>query len=78
MVLFSPLGDRVLAKPMKYASLARLTLSLVSCNWSSGSSCKSSIECMSGFTEVLCNPGCVGTSVYNVCRIFSTLLGTCS
>ena len=33
MVLFSPLGDRVLAKPMKYASLARLTLSLVSCNW---------------------------------------------
>ena len=29
MVLFSPLGDRVLAKPMKYASLARLTLSLV-------------------------------------------------
>ena len=45
MVLFSPLGDRVLAKPMKYASLARLTLSLVSCNWSSGSSCKSCIEC---------------------------------
>ena len=26
---------------MKYASLARLTLSLVSCDWSSGSSCKS-------------------------------------
>ena len=46
MVLFSPLGDRVLAKPMNYASLARLTLSLVSCNWSSGSSCKSCcIEC---------------------------------
>ena len=31
MVLFSPLGERVLAKPMKYVSLARLTLSLVSC-----------------------------------------------
>ena len=45
MVLLSPLGDRVLAKPMKYASLARLTLSLVSCNWSSDSSCKSCIEC---------------------------------
>ena len=44
MVLFSPLGDRVLAKPMKYASLARLTLSLVSCNWSS--SCKS---CLPGY-----------------------------
>ena len=45
MVLLSPLGDRVLAKPMKYASLARLTLSLVSCIWSSGSSCKSCPEC---------------------------------
>ena len=45
MVLLSPLGDRVLAKPMKYASLARLTLSLVSCIWSSGSSCKSCTEC---------------------------------
>ena len=45
MVLFSPLGERVLAKPMKYASLARLTLSLVSCTWSSGSSCKSCTEC---------------------------------
>ena len=44
MVLFSPLGERVLAKPMKYASLARLTLSLVSCTWSSGSSCKSCTE----------------------------------
>ena len=45
MVPFSPLGDRVLTKPMKYASLARLTLSLVSCIWSSGSSCKSCTEC---------------------------------
>ena len=35
----------MLAKPMKYASLARLTLSLVSCIWSSGSSCKSCTEC---------------------------------
>ena len=45
MVLLSPLGDRVLAKPMKNVSLARLTLSLVSCAWSSGSSCKSCMEC---------------------------------
>ena len=45
MVLFSPFGDRVLAKPMKYASLARLTLSLVSCICSNGSSCKSCTEC---------------------------------
>ena len=47
MALFSPLGERVLAKPMKYVSLARLTLSLslVSCTWSSGSSCKSCTEC---------------------------------
>ena len=30
---------------MKYVSLARLTLSLVSCTWSSGSSCKSCKEC---------------------------------
>ena len=45
MVLLSPLGDRVLAKPMKNVSLARLTLSLVSCTWSSGSSCKSCMEC---------------------------------
>ena len=35
----------MLAKPMKYASLARQTLSLVSCNWSSSSSCKSCMEC---------------------------------
>ena len=45
MVLLSPLGNRVLAKPMKNVSLARLTLSLVSCTWSSGSSCKSCMEC---------------------------------
>ena len=44
MVPLSPFGDRALAKPMKYASLARLTLSLVSCIWSSGSSCKSCTE----------------------------------
>ena len=35
----------MLAKPMKYASLPRLTLSLVSCIWSSGSGCKSFTEC---------------------------------
>ena len=35
----------MLAKPMKYVSLARLTLSLVSCTWSSGSSFKSCKEC---------------------------------
>ena len=40
-MLFSPLGDRVLAKPMKYVSLARPTLSLISCTWSNGNSCKS-------------------------------------
>ena len=45
MVLLSPLGERVLAKPMKYVSLARLTLSLVSCTWSSDSSFKSCTEC---------------------------------
>ena len=45
MVLFSPLGDRVLAKPIKYASLAHLALSLVSRIWSCGSSCKSCTEC---------------------------------
>ena len=45
MVLFSPFGERELAKPVEYVSLARLTLSLVSCTWSSGSSCKSCTEC---------------------------------
>ena len=39
------LDDRVLAKPMKYASLARLTLSLVLCIWSSGGSCMFCTEC---------------------------------
>ena len=45
MALFSPLGDRVLAKPMKHASLDRLTHSLVSCTWISGSSCKPRTGC---------------------------------
>ena len=43
--MLSLLGDRVLAKPMKHVSLARLTLPLVSCSWSTGSSCKSCLEC---------------------------------
>ena len=59
--LFSPLGDRVLAKPMKYASLARLTLSLVSCNWSSGSrSCIDLclfVPCFPAFFDLLISLG---------------------
>ena len=35
----------MVAKPMKYVSLAHLTLSLVSCTSSSGISCKSCTEC---------------------------------
>ena len=40
-----PLGVRVLAKPMKYCSSARLTLSRSLCICSSGSICRSLTEC---------------------------------
>ena len=40
-----PFGVTVLAKPMKYRSLARLTLSRSLCICSSGSICRSSTEC---------------------------------
>ena len=56
MVLFSPLVDRALAKPMKYASFARLTLSVASCICSSGSSCKSCTECP-GLQKSSATPG---------------------
>ena len=59
----------MLAKPMKYASLARLTFSLVSCIWSSGSNCKSCTECP-GLQKCSANPGCVEMSIYNVSSMF--------
>ena len=40
-----PFGVRVLAKPMKYSSMARLKLSRLLCICSSGSICKSLTEC---------------------------------
>ena len=54
-----PLGVRVLAKPMKYCSLARQTLSRSLC-----------INRVAGFTEVFRNPGFVSFFVNDVSAVF--------
>ena len=62
-----PFGVRVLAKPMKYCSLARLTLSRSLCICSSGSICKSLTECP---PLQNCNPRFVSFSVNDVSAVF--------